>query len=150
MHLKMISTTLLTGKSVETSEWVSSVVPGTYSMDLAQLRRQGLHILGRGVAARETVERLLNVLQVDEDLARHLRAQLDRADFLDEVWPQALGQRIIRLSVRGIDEPSGEQADLLLQVRRRTAKGVEDMVGQEESGGHLDQQFVALPRTGIR
>src|SRR3954462_12593966 len=63
------------------------------AIDLAQLRRHLRENVLAAVAARIGVERLLDLLQVGEDLAGHSRAKLQRADVLRELRTQPSGRR---------------------------------------------------------
>src|SRR3954451_5051809 len=63
------------------------------AVDLAQLRRHLRQNVLTAVAARIGVERLLDLLQVGEDLASYSRAKLQRADVLRELRTQPAGRR---------------------------------------------------------
>ena len=63
------------------------------AVDLSQLWHQRLHDFVRALTARIRIEHLLDLLQVGDDLAGDLRAQLNRADLLEKLRTQTCGWR---------------------------------------------------------
>ena len=88
-------------------------------MHLAQVGLQLRQRRALGGVAREGVEHLLDVLQVGEDLLRHLRAQVQRADALRQVGAHARRRLAGRLAHRRVEQPAAHDRDLLLEVGRR-------------------------------
>ena len=119
-------------------------------MDLSQLWHQRLHDLVGALTARIRIEHLLDLLQVGDDLAGDLRAQLNGADLLEKLRAQTGGWRSAGLAARRSAQPAAEKLELLIEVRRTPPQGVENAVGEQERRRHLDQQAVTIGRVQVR
>ena len=122
---------------------------GERAMDLPQVSVEAAERLARRQLARVGIEHLLHVLEIGEDLLRHLRAQLQRADLLAEIGAQPGGRLAGRFALRGIEQPAAHDADLLLQVGRRAGEILEHALRQQEGRGHLDDHELALRRIRV-
>ena len=89
------------------------------------------------------------MLQIGHDLLRHLGAQLQHADLLDQVGTQPARRLARRLALGGVEQPAAEDHDLLFQVGGRAGEMVDDVFHQQERAGHLDDHELVLPRIRV-